>query len=244
MSALLATVLVLAAPNPVERGMRAYSDNKFNAAVSAFYQALSGGVEPAVEPRARLHLAFALWHLGRHSEADAELRVLLRKFPQHDIDDDYFHPTLVQFYRRVRYEVIPPPETPPPIVVAPASVPVAPASTPSASAPVATPIIEVAAVHPSSATLFLRTLPLGIGHFVNKDYVGGALWLAAQAILIGGNIAAAVLLGQNGTAYGYTLDSRREVALFATQNASAGALAAVAIFSILDAHLWSPARVR
>ncbi len=257
MALVLSLALWLQAPaDPGAAGLEAYKNNHFKAAITHFYSALgsSGALDPFREQELRLYLAFALWQTGRKSEARLELRFLLRKFPEHDIEANFFHPALSELYRSVAAEVRPPNE--------PASASAAPAQaaqeTPPASpvslgdaapdmaprAPAQTLTVQDRQPAPTPPGLiFLRCLPFGIGQFANGDPGAGAAWLVVEALLLAANVTSAVLRETSVTPYGYVRDPVQETALFAVQNATFGAVIALGFFGVLDAHLWSPRRV-
>lgn len=168
---------------------------------------------------ARALLSFS--HYLKRDEANARtaLRELLRENVDYVIDREALHPDLVRFYDTERNAYIASLKTTP---------------------------LQIAQPGPSQPTLgdrqpWLRVIPLGVGQFVNQDYVTGGIFLGTELALIALNVAGSVW---RYSLYDSASGTYRAGAVEAQVLQNVGAIGAIvaAVIGIVDAFVWSPSR--
>lgn len=101
---------------------------------------------------------------------------------------------------------------------------------------------EATAPHGRSWTEFL---PIGIGQFVQHDWLYGSLYLGGEVVLVGGNVACLLvrlkLRAADGT---YGAKASTAVTLQAVQDVTFVVAIGVAVLSVVDAWQWSPVRMQ
>lgn len=206
---------------------QAYDNYEFAEAATLYEKAIASGKlqGETAKSNARVKLSFSRYIANDPVKARKALAELFAENPPFVLDRKGIHPDLLKFYDGERSKY-------PTTAVTPAVVSAPPAAVTS-SAP----------VKYEPAPIILRLLPLGIGQFANGDPVFGGIFLGSELVLVGLNIATALSQGKTCNARNeQCTDIGKETGLFVTQNISAGLIIAVAVFGIVDAILWSPAR--
>lgn len=208
---------------------QAYDNYEFAQAATLYEKAIASGKlqGETAKSNARVKLSFSRYIANDQLGAKKALADLFAENPPFVLDRKGIHPDLLKFYDGERSKH-------PTAAVAPTVVPTpTPAPTVTSSAP----------VKYEPAPIILRLLPLGIGQFANGDPVFGGIFLGSELVLVGLNIATAVSQGKTCNARNeQCTDIGKETGLFVTQNISAGLIIAVAVFGVVDAIVWSPAR--
>jgi hypothetical protein len=220
----------------LQAGERFYDDYNYERAIATLKDLLEKNPANAtIRQRARLLLSFSYYFRKDEPKAKSVLADLLRENVDYPLDRELHHPDLVRFYDTERNAYVAS------LKVAPASVPVIEHVQPAASAPSVTKVPDPPKTtgdrHP-----WVRILPGGIGHLFNHDYAVGAVFISLEVALIGMNVATAILRPtlRVGT-IGYRSPA---LELQILQDVGAIGTIAVAVFSIIDAFAWSPARGR
>lgn len=169
---------------------------------------------------ARALLGFSHYLKRDEANARAALRELLRENVDYVIDREALHPDLVRFYDTERNAYIASLKTTPLQIAQPGG--------------------------PSEPTLgdrqpWLRVIPLGVGQFVNQDYVTGGIFLGTELALIALNVAGSVW---RYSLYDSASGTYRAGAVEAQVLQNVGAIGAIvaAVIGIIDAFVWSPSR--
>ena len=118
----------------------------------------------------RALLAFAHYMKRDEASARSALHELFRENVDYALDRDVQHPDLVRFYDTERNAYVAALQTKPLALQPP---------------PAARPTL-------GDRQPWLRAIPLGVGQFVNQDYVTGAIFMGLELALIGLNVAGSV----------------------------------------------------
>ncbi|MCC6810566.1 MAG: hypothetical protein IT381_24260 [Deltaproteobacteria bacterium] len=233
-----------------QKGKLAYDDYEFDKAAAYFQDALKAGIaDGRTREQTLLYLAFTLFGLQKNSEAKAQLRSLFKANPGYVLDQKGLLPELARFFEheQAAYQkeleaekAVLESHGKPKVVV---TVPVETLPTEPAKPVVTSDVVPLyQSAHPA-----VKLLPFGIGQFANGDPVGGSLFLVGELLLIGANVASAVLDTQARATYASapTAELERQIWMFYGLRTASGAAAIVlGAVGILDAFLWSPTRGR
>ena len=248
---------------------RKFDDLKFKAVVDILGRIGAPPLNASVRQRVWLLLGLSHFMLHHEREAQQAITQLLRENPDFTVDRDLFSPPLVavveQMKRRLSMEATPgePASAPAPgidatgtssepksIVAAPADA-VTPASVPAGreEAPGSTADATTAAgrdppARVTDAHVWLRLFPLGVGHFLNRDFGAGSAFLAVETALLATHITATVMKNAARRPSGLYRAGSHAFEWQVVQNATAGALIGAIALELLDAFLWSPGRSR
>jgi hypothetical protein len=239
---MIALCLLLHASTPEQAlqdsAQRAFDEYQFDITLSLLDELLARPLkDAALRQKAHALRAFASYYLRNEERAERDLREVFRENVDFHVDRTAFHPDLLGFFNRVRNHYLAEASVEP--ATAPASLPTSlPASAPAVVAP-----LKIVATLGDRAP-WLRLFPLGVGHFANRDRLGGALFLSSELALVALNIAAAAVRASMRLPNGLYRFDAPQLGWQVVQNASAFALIGVAIFEIIDAFYWSPARAR
>ncbi len=228
---MLTVLFLLFAATPraeLKRAEVAYDNYRYAEAISTLRKLLSGTAleDGPSHQKARFVLAMALYLSNKESDAGVELQRLFRENVDYAIDRETLHPDLVRFFdsEHARYlsglqrSVAQPPAAP------------------------AKKTEVVSATSFGDRNIWIRIFPLGIGQFANADPLAGGLFLGVELACIGTNVAAATVRYSARTAAGDYPASTNAGSWQIVQDVSAGAAVVVALFGVIDAFVWSPAR--
>jgi len=222
----------------------AYDDYKYDRSITVLQSLLDKQPTDAkVRQRARLLLAFSYYFKRDELSAQAALKNLFRENVDYQVDREMHHPDLARFYDTEYRAYVSS------LVLKPAEaqqLPQASSTTTIVAAPDQTSSVSIPREVEGRKTIgddhpWVRIFPGGIGHFLNHDFVGGGIFLGLEVVLIGMNVTAAIL---RPTLRAGAVYRPPAVELQYVQNIGAIGAIVVAVVSIVDAFVWSPARGR
>lgn len=210
-----------------------------------------GGAAASKVTSARWMLAQALFFTKDSRGAAKQVRLVMGK----GVPDD-LPPRFAAFVEEQRRHVTKPTPSPTPApspAPAPARPPApapAPASeevverSPDAPATLQVAPTEIAAPIETRAQIppwFVRGLPIGIGHFIAKDYVGGSVFMVLTIVSIAANVALIAVnaraLSPDGTM------PQRQFPAYVAQHVTAGVFYGLLAASVIDGIAFVPQRV-
>jgi hypothetical protein len=226
---MIALFLLLAAatPTPQSRAAaaeKAYDVYDYKKAVPQLEALLADPAlkDAALRQKARAMLAFSYYYLKREADAETSLRELFKENVDYPVDRDSVPPDAYRFYTEAHNKYV-------------GELKVEPVAAPKATVVARVP--STGDKHP-----WLRIFPLGIGHFVNRDYVAGGIFAGLELVLIGGNVLGSIERYQLRQPDGLYRVGTNPLPWQVVQNVSAFSLIAVAVIEVIDAFIWSPSR--